>query len=229
MPEYPRHRSGVAQAPRSRRGAGQRPRADHQRPAVHRTADRLLEPVVPGSAQAVHRRQVRTPGGTLRQARAEDIAHTNKSLFIFPNLVINDILGLNIRSFFPTAADEVSVTVWGAGFADETREERAARINGLISFIGPGGFGTPDDVEILESCQRAYAHAALGYSDFSRGMGPATRRHVDEEQNRGFWREWSRRLGQQPAALRRLAVAVWGRLQPSLPADPCAPPWLRGE
>ncbi|MGY0523050.1 aromatic ring-hydroxylating dioxygenase subunit alpha, partial [Pseudomonas aeruginosa] len=36
------------------------------------------------------------------QARAEDIAHTNKSLFIFPNLVINDILGLNIRSFFPT-------------------------------------------------------------------------------------------------------------------------------
>ncbi|MBV6333877.1 aromatic ring-hydroxylating dioxygenase subunit alpha, partial [Pseudomonas aeruginosa] len=29
------------------------------------------------------------------QARAEDIAHTNKSLFIFPNLVINDILGLN--------------------------------------------------------------------------------------------------------------------------------------
>ena len=77
------------------------------------------------------------------QARAEDIAHTNKSLFIFPNLVINDILGLNIRSFFPTAADEVSVTVWGAGFADETREERAARINGLISFIGPGGFGTP--------------------------------------------------------------------------------------
>ena len=66
IPEYPRHRSGVAQAPRSRRGAGQRPRADHQRPAVHRTADRLLEPVVPGSAQAVHRRQVRTPGGTLR-------------------------------------------------------------------------------------------------------------------------------------------------------------------
>ena len=141
--------------------------------------------------------------------------------------MINDIPGLNIRSFFPTAADEVSVTVWGAGFADETREERAARINGLISFIGPGGFGTPDDVEILESRQRAYAHAALGYSDFSRGMGPATRRHVDEEQNRGFWREWSRRLAaaRRPAASRRGRLS---RLQPSLPADPRAPPWLRG-
>ncbi|MGC3783892.1 hypothetical protein ACPTJV_30135, partial [Pseudomonas aeruginosa] len=80
----------------------------------------------------------------------------------------------------------------GAGVADQTREERAARINGLISFIGAGGFGTPDDVEILESCQRGYAHAALGYSDFSRAMGPATRRLVDEVENRGIWRESSR-------------------------------------
>jgi len=140
-------------------------------------------------------------------ARAQTIAHTNKSLFIFPNLVINDILGLNIRTFFPVSATQVNVTVWGAGFSNESREERAARINGLISFIGPGGFGTPDDVEILESCQRAYAHSALGYSDFSRGMGPGTQRHTDEEQNRSFWREWSRRLGQQ-IPLRQLAIAV---------------------
>lgn len=101
-----------------------------------------------------------------------------------------------------------SASPYGAPASPMRPARQAARINGLISFIGPGGFGTPDDVEILESCQRAYAHAALGYSDFSRGMGPATRRHVDEEQNRGFWREWSRRLGQQPAALRLLAVAV---------------------
>lgn len=143
------------------------------------------------------------------QARAEDIAHTNKSLFIFPNLVINDILGLNIRTFFPRGADQVSVTVWGAGFADETSEERAARINGLISFIGPGGFGTPDDVEILESCQRAYAHAAIGFSDFSRGLLAGSRRHVDEEQNRGFWREWSRRVeGVAIRSARLLPIAV---------------------
>lgn len=127
--------------------------------------------------------------------RAEEIAHANKSLFIFPNLVINDILGLNVRTFFPTSFDAVDVTVWGAGFSDETEEERAARINGLISFIGPGGFGTPDDVELLESCQRAYAHAGIGYNDFSRGMSPGTQHHTDEEQNRAFWREWSRRIG----------------------------------
>lgn len=144
--------------------------------------------------------------------RAEAIAHTNKSLFIFPNLVINDILGLNIRTFFPVSSAQVNVTVWGAGFSDESPQERAARINGLISFIGPGGFGTPDDVEILESCQQAYAHAALGYSDFSRGMGPGTQRHTDEEQNRSFWREWGRRLGEPvghgAGVLRHLAIAV---------------------
>lgn len=141
------------------------------------------------------------------QDRAEAIAHTNKSLFIFPNLVINDILGLNIRTFFPVSATQVNVTVWGAGFSDESQQERAARINGLISFIGPGGFGTPDDVEILESCQQAYAHSALGYSDFSRGLGPGTQRHTDEEQNRSFWREWSCRLSRQ-VPLRHLALAV---------------------
>ena len=65
------------------------------------------------------------------------------------------------------------------------------RVSALISFIGPGGFGTPDDVEILESCQRSYAHAGIGYSDFSRGMSVGTTNHTDEEQNRAFWREWA--------------------------------------
>jgi hypothetical protein len=87
--------------------------------------------------------------------------------------VINDILGLNIRTFFPVSATQVNVTVWGAGFSNESREERAARINGLISFIGPGGFGTPDDVEILESCQRAYAHRPWATAIFPGAWGQA--------------------------------------------------------
>jgi benzoate/toluate 1,2-dioxygenase alpha subunit len=126
--------------------------------------------------------------------RAHDIALTNRSLYVFPNLVINDILGLNIRTFFPSGPTRVDVSVWGAGFADETEEERAMRIDGLISFIGPGGLGTPDDVEILESCQRAYAHGGTCYSDFSRGLAHGTSHHTDEAQNRGFWIEWSNRM-----------------------------------
>lgn len=128
--------------------------------------------------------------GRIGEERAYDMAKTNRSLFLFPNTVFNDILGLNIRTFFPAAPDQVNITVWGAGFSDETPSEREARVSGLISFIGPSGFGTPDDVEIIESCQRAYAHRGMGWSDFSRGMGSNTQRHTDEAQNRAFWRAW---------------------------------------
>lgn len=153
-------------------------------------------PLFPSEMKPVIDRRFEDLVGRVGAQRAEDMAHTNRSLFIFPNLVINDILGLNIRTFFPISPDEVEVTVWGAGFSNETPEERAARIGALISFIGPGGFGTPDDVEILESCQRSYAHAGIGYSDFSRGMSARTVNHTDEEQNRGFWREWASYLEQ---------------------------------
>lgn len=82
----------------------------------------------------------------------EDIVYINKSLFIFFNLVINDIFGLNICLFFLIVVDEVSVIVWGVGFVDEICEEWVVWINGLILFIGLGGFGIFDDVEIFEFC-----------------------------------------------------------------------------
>lgn len=129
--------------------------------------------------------------------RANDMALTNRSLFIFPNLVINDILGLNIRTFFPTEPDQVQISVWAAGFENESDLEHQARMDALISFVGPGGLGTPDDVEILESCQRAYAHQGLAYSDFSRGMVPETSHHTDEAQNRGFWNEWKKHINKE--------------------------------
>lgn len=128
------------------------------------------------------------------EERGNDMALTNRSLYVFPNLVINDILGLNIRTFFPSAPDRVEVSVWGVGFADETSLERAARIDGLVSFVGSGGLGTPDDIEILESCQRSYSHHGLGYSDFSRGLADDTHHHTDEGQNRAFWMEWTKRM-----------------------------------
>ena len=128
------------------------------------------------------------------EKKAYDIGKTNRSLFIFPNVVFNDILGLNIRTFFPNSENNLSITVWGAGFKDESEQERKYRINNLISFIGPAGFGTPDDVEILESCQRSYAHKGLSTSDFSRGMASNTNNHTDEAQNRAFWKTWSKHM-----------------------------------
>lgn len=151
-------------------------------------------PLFPEEMKAVIVRRYSELVERIGEKKAQDMALTNRSLFIFPNLVINDILGLNIRTFFPTAPNRAQVSVWAAGFENETTSEHQARIDALISFVGPGGLGTPDDVEILESCQRAYAHLATEHSDFSRGMAPETLHHTDEAQNRGFWREWHRRL-----------------------------------
>ena len=68
------------------------------------------------------------------------------------------------------------------------------RIRNYLEFLGPGGFATPDDQEMLELCQKGYqAHAGVEWNDLSRGMltedgdSPAKQ---DELQMRTFWRRW---------------------------------------
>jgi p-cumate 2,3-dioxygenase alpha subunit len=63
------------------------------------------------------------------------------------------------------------------------------RMEGAVTFQGPGGFGTPDDIEALESCQIGYRGRELEWSDISRGMRREARSD-DELTARGFWREW---------------------------------------
>lgn len=67
------------------------------------------------------------------QARTETIAHTNKSMFIFPNLVINDLLALNIRTFFPSSPRLVNITV--AAQASATRAAKSA-LRGTTRIVG---------------------------------------------------------------------------------------------
>jgi p-cumate 2,3-dioxygenase alpha subunit len=73
---------------------------------------------------------------------------------------------------------------------------RRWRLYNFLEFLGPGGFATPDDVEALESCQRAYCNAReAGWNDISKGMMKASPAADDEAQMRSFWREWDRRVG----------------------------------
>jgi p-cumate 2,3-dioxygenase subunit alpha len=69
-----------------------------------------------------------------------------------------------------------------------------------MSFWGPAGLATPDDVEGLEQCQRGFsAVKEVQWSDVSRGMDAATPTAVDELQMRAFWRQWNTVLTGQPA------------------------------
>jgi len=130
----------------------------------------------------------------LGPARAERVANTNRNLAIFPNLVINDGSSVTVRSFTPVTADRMKVTAWALGTVEETKEQRARRLHAFLTFYGPGGFATPDDVAALESAQQCYAaHRETHWNDLSRGMHkPADQQlDTDEAHIRCFWRRWS--------------------------------------
>jgi p-cumate 2,3-dioxygenase alpha subunit len=129
--------------------------------------------------------------------RADRIAHTNRNLLIFPNLVINDIMAITVRTFFPTAPDMMSINAWSLVPANEKADRKRDRLFNFLEFLGPGGFATPDDIEALEQCQRGYANnKELGWNIISRGMGKEVPSYDDELQMRAYWTEWQRRMTQ---------------------------------
>ena len=131
------------------------------------------------------------------EERGMRIAEFSRNMLIFPNLVINDIMAITIRTFMPEAPDKMTVSAWALGANDEDAELRKLRLFNFLEFLGPGGFATPDDQEALENCQRGYRNMReVGWNDISKGMprkGPPM--NDDEEQMRCFWRQWRDRMG----------------------------------
>ncbi len=130
----------------------------------------------------------------LGEARATRIADTNRNLVVFPNLVVNDGSSLTVRTFFPTAPDHMHVTAWALGPVEETEAQRARRLDAFLTFYGPGGFATPDDVAALEMLQQGYrTWREVRWNDLSRGMAKdaADQLNTDEGHVRVFWRRWA--------------------------------------
>jgi p-cumate 2,3-dioxygenase alpha subunit len=127
------------------------------------------------------------------EERATRMADHNRNLFIYPNLVINDIMAVTVRTFMPDSADHMEVTAWELAPKNEAPDVRARRLDSFLTFLGPGGFATPDDVEALESCQAGCRSGGVEWSDISRGMNRDPLAH-DEEQMRAFWRRWSEQV-----------------------------------
>jgi len=122
--------------------------------------------------------------------RAHRIADYSRNLFIFPNLILISSWH-TIRTWYPLAPDYMEVDAWANMPRNESPELRQRRMENFISFLGPAGFGTPDDVYALEGCQRGFAAwRELSWSDISRGMGKEQPSSQDELQMRAFWRRW---------------------------------------
>jgi len=132
--------------------------------------------------------------------RAHKIADYSRNVFIFPNLILISYWR-TIRTFYPVSPDYMEVDAWGLFPAGDSDELRQKRIENFLSFLGPGGLSTPDDVAALEGCQRGFGvrHEAP-WSDISRGMGRDEPKSTDELQMRAFWRRWNAMMRGNPGA-----------------------------
>ena len=126
---------------------------------------------------------------------------------------------LSIRQLEPVAPGHTDVRAWQLVPRNEEPAARALRMKTVVSFVGPGGLATPDDIEAYEAVQRGIEatagdpRAEFDYSDMSRGMVDEVKgvqgRSIDEGAMRGFWRHWVdavgiadglRSTGERPAA-----------------------------
>ncbi len=127
--------------------------------------------------------------------KGEKIVRGDRNTLIFPNLVINDIMAVTVRTFYPYKPDYMEVNAWSLAPIGESPTSRERRSRNFVEFLGPAGFSTPDDVEMLALCQQGYAAADFApWNDISRGVTKAVVEKSDELQMRIFWRHWDKML-----------------------------------
>ncbi len=121
---------------------------------------------------------------------------SGRNLVIFPNLALVDlIMGITVRTYYPVEPGYMEVTAWSLQPSDDEPALRQMRQENFLTFWGPAGLATPDDIEALERCQRGFAaHQVAPWNDISRGMSTESKPFTDELQMRTFWREWDRRM-----------------------------------
>lgn len=117
----------------------------------------------------------------------------SRNTIFFPNLIGIDLgFGYTLRTFYPTAPDQTEVSSWQVVPADADEEFVRYRIDNALTFWGPAGLATPDDVEALEQAQRGFTtKREVPWSDISKGMGKPQPAANDELQMRGWWRRWN--------------------------------------
>jgi p-cumate 2,3-dioxygenase alpha subunit len=157
----------------------------------------------PGSG-AIFGRPLSAAGQAEKAARFEALAARHgqgwvdrmsgsRNLLIFPNLIVIDlVMGVVVRKIDPVTPDYMEVSAWELVPPEEGPELRRQRLDNFLTFWGPGGLASPDDVEALECCQKAFAaYRELSWSDISRGMAREAPNGNDELQMRTFWRRWN--------------------------------------
>jgi len=153
----------------------------------------------------------------LGEERGRFLADGFHIVFLLPNLILFDIESVSVRMLEPVAPGLTEVSAWALAPVDEAVEASALRLKTLVSFIGPGGLATPDDLEAQEAIQRGIQATAgderdgVDWNDVSRGMTEEARggplRTIDEAGIRHFWRQWAEAVsGSDPGQARPLTA-----------------------
>jgi phenylpropionate dioxygenase-like ring-hydroxylating dioxygenase large terminal subunit len=128
------------------------------------------------------------------EKRATRMLDFTRTLLLFPNTLFIEQRRV-IRTCFPTAPDQSEITAWPLMPAVDDPDVRKQRLDIYLSFLGPAGHATPDDIEVMELIQKNCAslpeEAVL---DCSRGMLREHPLPTDEVQMRAFWRGWRDRI-----------------------------------
>ena len=108
-------------------------------------------------------------------------------------LPVSDGSSVTVRTFYPENAAKMHISAWAFGPIEESETARSRRLDAFLTFYGPGGFATPDDVEALELVQQGLANWQDDpWSEMSRGMGKEDEQlNSDEHHLRIFWRRWN--------------------------------------
>ena len=127
--------------------------------------------------------------------RANRMLDYTRTLVLFPNTLFIEQRRV-IRTTFPTAHDQTEITGYPLMPAVDDPETRKQRLDIYLSVLGPAGFATPDDNEVMELIQKNCAGLPDdAMIDCSRGMTSANPKPQDEAQMRAFWRQWREIIG----------------------------------
>ncbi len=139
----------------------------------------------------------------LGEERGAFVTKWHRNMVIFPATVMNDQQSILVRSLLPVSHNLTIVRAWAFGPVDETPLLRKVRLENVLSFLGPGGFATPDDVEMLESCQSGYEASQQQWNDVSKGFmsgedsEAGINKFDNELQMRAYWSEFDRRMNDE--------------------------------
>jgi p-cumate 2,3-dioxygenase alpha subunit len=131
------------------------------------------------------------------EQRAYLMCNTNRLMLIYPNFALHDIAGISLRYFEPSGLDSMEVTVQTLAPKNESAQLLRRRLENFVSFLGPGGFAHPDDIEAMESAQSGFKAGGPVWIDASRGMQREATA-IDEIHVRSFWRQWQANLERAP-------------------------------